>query len=125
MKTILVVDDDREILVIIKSRLEASDYKVITAADGKEAINMVKEHNPSLIIMDIMMPNMDGIKACALIKADSRFKKIPIIILTASATESDRKVSEEVGANDYCTKPLNMAELKSKVDAFLNPPTFT
>jgi DNA-binding response OmpR family regulator len=72
--------------------------------------------------MDIMMPKMNGIKACALIKADSRFQKIPVIMLTASATESDKMMSQEVGANDFCTKPLNIVELKTKVEFLLNPP---
>jgi CheY-like chemotaxis protein len=120
MKTILVVDDDREVIVVIKNRLEASHYAVITAADGKEALDTVKQHNPDLIIMDIMMPKMSGIKVCALIKADHRYKHIPVIMLTSSANESDRETSKEVGADAYCTKPVDIVDIKIKVAAFLN-----
>jgi two-component system alkaline phosphatase synthesis response regulator PhoP len=123
MKTILVVDDDREVIAVLKNRLEANNFNVISAGDGFEAIKMVKEHKPDLIVMDIMMPKMNGIKACALIKSDNRFQKIPIIMLTSSASESDKTVSKEVGANEFCSKPLNIIELKAKIELLLGPST--
>ncbi|MBF0331032.1 MAG: response regulator [Candidatus Omnitrophica bacterium] len=114
-KKILIVDDSPEVLVILRVALEKLGFEVIEATNGFEALAMVKKHVPALVIMDRMMPKMDGLKACALIKSDRRFCKIPVIMLTASAENLDRTLSEEAGADDFLNKPLNSADLMKRV----------
>ena len=103
----------------MKTGLEKEGFEVLEAANGLEALAMVKKHMPSLIIMDRMMPKMDGLKACALIKSDRRFCSIPVIMLTSSAERSDRQLSAQVGADHFLNKPLNSAELMAKVQELI------
>jgi CheY-like chemotaxis protein len=119
MKTILVVDDEPDIIKVLQLRLENKGYKVISASDGKEGLKIAKEHVPDLIIMDLMMPVMDGNKACAFMKADKRLRSKPIIILTASAEDSDRFISRQMGADAFCNKPLNMEGLLKQIEQLL------
>ncbi|MBF0490180.1 MAG: response regulator [Candidatus Omnitrophica bacterium] len=119
MKRILIVDDEPDIVDLIKNRLESSGYEILLASNGEEAIKMTYQEMPDLIIMDQLMPKMDGIKACALIKVDMRYLHIPIIMLTASANESDRRLSQEVGVNAFCNKPLNIKVLMQKIDELI------
>lgn len=114
-KKILTVDDEIDIVKGLEVRLKFAGYEVITAYDGLEALNKARKEKPDLIIMDLMLPKIDGLKVCALIKGDSRYSKIPIIILTAKAQESDVKLGKEVGADLYLTKPFDIKILLEKI----------
>ncbi len=114
-KRILVVDDEPELVDMITLRLEANDYKVLQAHDGQEGLEMAKKEKPNLIILDLMMPKMDGYKVCGLLKRDARYAKIPIILLTARAQEEDMSLGEELGADAYITKPFDPEELLGKI----------
>lgn len=118
-KKILVVDDDLMAVTLMTRTLENMGFAVVKGNNGQEALTMVKSNKVDLIILDQMMPKMDGIKACALIKADKRFRHIPVIMFTASAEESDKKLAQEVGANAYCNKPLNLPVLTQKIQELL------
>ncbi|MBF0490472.1 MAG: response regulator [Candidatus Omnitrophica bacterium] len=118
-KKILVVDDDVMAVTLMSKTLENMGFEVVKAYNGQEALTLVKQHQLALIILDQMMPKMDGIKACALIKSDKRFRNIPIIMFTASAEDADKKLSEQVGANAFCNKPLNIAVLTQKIQELL------
>lgn len=114
-KKILLADDEQVLVEMVKMRLEANDYDVITAADGQEALDKARKEKPDLLILDLMLPKMDGFKVCALLKADARFAKIPVLMFTARAQEIDKKMGEEVGANGYITKPFVAETLLAKI----------
>lgn len=116
---ILLVDDEKEFVDMIKMRLEAKNYAVITAYDGIEALNKTRELRPDLIILDIMLPNLDGYQVCRMIKFDKTFGEIPIILLTALDQEKDRKLGEQVRADAYITKPFEPEELVEKIAVLL------
>lgn len=116
---IMVVDDDLFILEIIKMQFESLDYRVVTAADGEEALEKVPEELPDLIILDIMMPKIDGYEVCRRLKANRLTAKIPIIMLTAKAQKEDKFWGRDAGADDYVTKPFISRELESLVEKFL------
>lgn len=118
-KKILVVDDEELIVKMVGLRLKANGYDVISACDGKEGLAKAKEEFPDLIILDVMMPVMDGYKVCGLLKKDTRFAKIPIIMFTAKAQVDDKKIGEEVGANAYITKPFDPQVLLGKIRELL------
>ena len=107
-KRILVVDDEVGIVEMLKMRLEANNYEVITASDGQEGLEKAKKEKPDLIILDLMLPKMDGYKVCVMLKRDQRYMKIPIIMFTARAQESDRNLGKEVGADEYIAKPFDL-----------------
>jgi len=117
-KRILVIDDEPELVKAVQIRVELAGYEVLVARDGQEGLEKARKEKPDLIILDLMLPKMDGYKVCGLLKADIRYSKIPIILFTARAQESDVKRGKEVGANVYITKPFehqvlldNIAEL--------------
>jgi len=118
-KKILVVDDEPALVEMTKMRLESNDYDVITAYDGQEALDKAKKENPDLIILDLMLPKMDGHKVCGLLKSDIRYSRIPIIIFTAKVQEEDRKLSQEMGADGYLLKPFDPKVLLEKVKELL------
>ena len=118
-KRILVVDDEAILVDMVRMRLEANDFEVISAGDGQAGLEKAKKEKPDLIILDLMMPKMDGYKVCALLKKDARYSKIPILIFTAKAQEEDRKMGEEVGADAYITKPFDPETLLSKIKGLL------
>jgi adenylate cyclase len=103
----------------VKMRLEAAGYEIISAYDGQEGFEKAKRDKPDLIILDLMLPKMDGYKVCALLKADTRYNKIPIIMFTARAEESDEKLEFEVGADAYITKPFEAEILLGKIKEIL------
>ncbi|MDD3569551.1 MAG: response regulator YycF [Lachnospiraceae bacterium] len=115
-RKILVVDDEKNIVDIIKFNLKKEGYEVITAADGEEGILKTYEENPDLILLDIMMPRIDGYEACKKIR--EKFDT-PIIMLTARAEEVDKVLGLELGADDYVTKPFGVRELMARVKANL------
>lgn len=113
---ILVVDDERLLVKGIKFNLENDGYEVLTAYDGEEAVAVAQEQAADLIILDLMMPKLDGLGACARIR---EFSDVPIIMLTAKADDMDKLIGFEQGADDYLTKPFNILELKARVRALL------
>ncbi|MBF0522283.1 MAG: response regulator [Candidatus Omnitrophica bacterium] len=117
---ILVVDDDLGTVTLLASRLEAAGYIVLKGYNGQEALAVVKQEAPDLIILDRMMPKMDGLKTCALLKSDTRFLKTPVIMLTASAEKSDQDLSIEVGADAFINKPVNIPELIHKIQELIS-----
>ncbi len=118
-KKILVVDDEEDIVTTIKMRLEASGYEVIAASDGNAAYEKAKAESPDLIILDLMLPGMDGYQVCRLLKFDDYYKGIPIIMLTAQSQKEDREWGQKVGADLYLTKPFEPKELVEKIKEFL------
>jgi two-component system alkaline phosphatase synthesis response regulator PhoP len=116
---ILVVDDEVYILHILDFILGAENYDVITATNGEQALQKVREERPDLVILDIMMPRLDGYETCRLIKKDPATKTIPVILLTAKGREVDQKLGREVGAADYMTKPFSPSKLIERVQAIL------
>ncbi|MCK4244346.1 MAG: response regulator [Candidatus Omnitrophica bacterium] len=118
-KTILIVDDEPELRRALTIRLEASNYQVLTASDGEEALNKMREESPDLIILDIMLPKMDGFKVCRLFKFDPQYKGIPVIMLTARAQKEDESTGMETGADEYITKPFETESLLAKVKEHL------
>jgi DNA-binding response OmpR family regulator len=114
--TILAVDDEPHVLKLIKANLESSSYKVLTATDGEEAIRSVESELPDLVVLDIMLPQMDGYTVCSRIR---EFSSVPIIMLTARSAQVDLVRGFEVGADDYLTKPFDVTELLMRVQAVL------
>ena len=118
-KAILVVDDEKNIRELVKFNLKSRGFKVIEAADGEEALNLVKTMAPDLIILDLMLPKIDGLEVCRILKGDPSTKKLPIIMLTALGDEIDKIVGLEMGADDYITKPFSPRELVARVRAVM------
>ena len=122
MKTpplILIVDDNLTNLDILQARLEAHNYKILTATDGEEGLAMAKEKQPDLILLDIMMPKMDGIEVCQHLRADSSLPFMPIILVTAKADPKDVVAGLEAGGDEYLTKPVDHAALVARVKSML------
>jgi DNA-binding response OmpR family regulator len=113
---ILVVDDDPSICKFVQANLEARGYQVLTAADGEEAIRMAEKEKPDLLILDIVMPRMDGFAVCRKIREGSR---VPVIMLSAREGENDREKYAACGADDYLTKPFVLKELLALVKTLL------
>ncbi|MCX5696987.1 MAG: response regulator [Candidatus Omnitrophica bacterium] len=118
-KRILLVDDEEDLVKTVAFRLEANGYEVTSAYNGMEAIDKVHKDNPDLVILDIMLPKIDGYKVCGLLKKDPRYKDIPIIMFSARAQESDIKMGEEAGADAYITKPFEPQALLEKIRELL------
>jgi DNA-binding response OmpR family regulator len=118
-KKILVVDDETELLKALSIRLNTSGYEVITASDGQEGLEKAKSLNPDLIVLDILMPKMDGYEVCRMLKFDEKYKSIPVIMLTAKAQDIDKAMGKKVGADDYITKPFETQDLVDKIKKYL------
>ncbi len=118
-KRILIVDDEPAIVLLLESRLKANGYQVSSAADGMTALEKAKKEKPDLLVLDLMLPKMDGYKVCAILKKDVRYAQIPIVMFTARAQEEDRLMGEEVGANAYITKPFDPQVLLGKIKELL------
>lgn len=116
---ILVVDDEPDVLELVEYNLSGAGYSVITAADGAEAMAKIRTHQPDLVILDVMMPEMDGTEVCKVLRRDPATADIPIILLTARAGEIDRVLGFELGADDYVTKPFSPRELVLRVKSLL------
>jgi len=119
-KRILVVDDEVDLVETIRFSLELEGYEVLVAYNGEEALNQARKENPDLILLDLMLPKLDGYKVCRLLKFDERYKRIPILMLTAKIQEKDKVIGMETGANEYITKPFEMDKLMDKVKNYLN-----
>lgn len=116
---ILIVDDELDALIALKRALEADNYIVVEASDGLNAIEKVKAENPDIVLLDLMMPEIDGIEVCKRLKSDPKYEHIPIIMLTAKGDITDKIEGIEIGADDYVTKPFNLNELKARIKMVL------
>ncbi len=120
MKRILVVDDEPTLVATVKYNLEREGYSVATAGDGETALNRARQDRPDLIVLDVMLPVIDGFEVCRLLR---REMNVPILMLTAKTEEVDRVVGLEIGADDYVTKPFSMRELMARVKGLLRRST--
>tara|TARA_Y100000385_G_C12928989_1_gene565944 strand:- start:21 stop:698 length:678 start_codon:yes stop_codon:yes gene_type:complete len=118
-QTILVVDDERDLLDLIEYNLKKEGFKVLKAENGEEGISKAKEHKPDLILLDIMMPKMDGLEAVEIMRKDEDLKKTPIIFLTARSDEKTEIDGLNKGGDDYITKPISTTKLVSRIKAVL------
>lgn len=114
--TVLIVEDEENLLEAVKYNLVKEGYRVLTAGDGERGLELARNSNPSLVILDVMLPKLDGLQVCQLLRRES---DVPILMLTAKAEEVDRVVGLELGADDYVTKPFSMRELLARVKALL------
>jgi len=119
MPKILVVDDEPDAVELIKFNLKAAGYEVATAADGDEALKKARAVLPDLIVLDLMLPEVDGLEVCKILRRDPKVSGIPIIMLTAKAAEIDRVLGLELGADDYVTKPFSPRELVLRIKRLL------
>ena len=118
-KKILIADDDSNIRALVK-RMLGSDYLVLDAGDGDEAVSLAHRHSPDLVLMDILMPNTDGYTACRAIKQDPLTRGIPVVMLTGIAYELNKKLSQQMGADGYITKPFDSKSLLDGISDILN-----
>lgn len=118
-KRILLVEDETDLVEMVKLRLEANGYEVLTAYDGQEALEKARREKPDLIVLDLMLPKIDGYKVCRMLKFDEKYKNIPILMFSARAQDSDKKLGEEVGADAYVTKPFEPEILLGKIKELL------
>ncbi len=114
-KKILVVDDEPSILTLLKMNLEMNRYEVLTAENGNDAIQITQAQSPDLILLDLMLPDIDGVSVCQRIRTESATRTIPIIMLTAKTDETDMIIGLEVGADDYITKPFSVREVITRI----------
>ena len=119
MIKILVVDDEPHITELIQFNLELNDYSVEVAGDGKEAIEKAKSGQFDLIILDVMLPYVDGFGVLKILKRDNKYRDVPILMLTAKSSETDKVLGLETGADDYLTKPFSIKELVARVNVLL------
>ncbi|VVB85038.1 Chemotaxis protein CheY [uncultured archaeon] len=119
-RKILVVDDDRNVITIIKDSLD-SEFEILEAANGKEALGVVFAESPDILVLDIMMPGMDGYKVCEELKGHETTRDIPIIILSAKTNVEDKLRAMELGIDDYLIKPFDPRELKARIKMRLKP----
>jgi DNA-binding response OmpR family regulator len=119
-KTVLLVDDEPDLLESLAIRFKASGYNVLTAIDGLDALQKARTLSPNLIILDLMLPKMDGYKVARLLKFDNRYSHIPILILSARGQDLDKEMGKNAGADDYMVKPFDSLDLISRVKRLLS-----
>ena len=117
--TVLVIDDEKDLLELVRYNLEKEHLDVITATDGQSGLDIGLRHKPDLVLLDLMMPGMNGLEVCKQLRGDARTRRVPIIMLTAKAAETDKIVGLEMGADDYIVKPFSVRELLARVRAVL------
>src|SRR3989442_1126945 len=105
---ILIVDDEADLVCVLRFGLEAEGFEVIEAGDGEEGLRRARDERPSLILLDLMLPKLDGYKVCRALKFDERYRSIPILILSARSGEEDRRLAMDMGADAFVTKPYDM-----------------
>ena len=116
---ILIIEDEEHIVELIKFNLESNGYKVSYAFNGRDGIKRVEMEKPDLVLLDLMLPEIDGIDVCNRIKNNRELKQIPIIMLTAKSSETDKIIGLEIGADDYMTKPFSIRELLTRIKVIL------
>jgi two-component system alkaline phosphatase synthesis response regulator PhoP len=119
-KKILIVDDEIDLVETIRFPLESEGFTVLVAYNGEDGLNQARKELPDLIILDIMLPKLDGYKVCRLLKFDERYKNIPILMLTARAQEKDRLMGVEARADEYISKPFELDKLLEKIKSYLS-----
>jgi DNA-binding response OmpR family regulator len=119
-KKILVVDDEVDLVETLRFPLEMEGFNVLVSYNGEDALNQARKENPDLILLDLMLPKLDGYKVCRLLKFDERYKHIPILMLTAKTQEKDKLLGKETGADEYITKPFDIDELMKKIKSYLS-----
>src|SRR5262247_3288071 len=115
-RRILIVDDDRKTAELIRLHLERDGYQALLAHDGRQALELARQKRPDLVVLDLMLPTVDGLDICRILRAESR---TPIIMLTARTTEDDKLLGLDLGADDYVTKPFSPREVTARVRAVL------
>ena len=120
-RKILLVDDEPGIQVVISARLTAQGYDVVVAKDGQEGLDLARSESPDLVLLDLMLPKLDGYKVCRMLKFDKAFESIPIVIFSARGSEADKKLAEQVGADAYIVKPFDMNVFTQTVQRLLGP----
>jgi CheY-like chemotaxis protein len=120
VKTVLVVDDEPTIRTLVNAILEGSGVRTLEAADGPEALDMARRHQPDLVLLDVVMPRMDGFTVCQRIKAEKSMARAPVLLLTALVQESDHQRARSVGADGIVQKPFSPAVLRATVQAMLD-----
>ena len=118
-KTILIADDEQSVRLLVRKIL-GQDYLVLEASDGEVAVDIARTRKPALILMDIMMPKVDGYTACHVIKMDEQTKVIPVVMLTALSHDLNKKLSAQLGADGYITKPFSSSILRNTIGRFLS-----
>ncbi|HHL73590.1 MAG TPA: response regulator [Bacteroidetes bacterium] len=119
---VLVIEDSGEIAYQIRLRLEKENYIVLTASDGDAGLEKAREEHPDLILLDLMLPKLDGYKICRMLKFDRTYEQIPIVILSARTLEQDQELAAEAGADAYLTKPINWKILLETMQRLLKNP---
>lgn len=119
-KKILIVDDEVDLVETVRFPLEIEGFDTLVSYNGEDALNQARKEKPDLIILDLMLPKLDGYKVCRLLKFDERYKHIPILMLTAKTQEKDKILGKETGADEYITKPFEMDHLLAKVKKYLS-----
>ena len=118
-RKILIVEDDRDIVEMVEYNLREEGYATVSALNGEDGVSLARREQPDIIILDIMLPVMDGFEVCRALKSDDKTSKIPIIILSAKSQETDKVVGLELGADDYVTKPFSPRELIARIRAIM------
>lgn len=118
-RCVAVIEDERDLVDVLRYNLEREGFEVIDAASGTEGLALIRQHNPDLVLLDLMLPGMDGLEVCAALRSDRATRSIPVIMLTAKDAESDVVLGLGVGADDYVTKPFSPRELVARVKAML------
>jgi two-component system, OmpR family, alkaline phosphatase synthesis response regulator PhoP len=116
---ILVIDDEKDLIELVSYNLGKEGFQVRSAADGESGLSIARQEHPDIVLIDLMLPGIDGLEVCRSLRSDSRTANIPVIILTAKAGEPDRVVGLELGADDYITKPFSPRELIARIKAVL------
>ena len=112
---VVIADDDIDTLNIVKIKLEAHGLRVVAVRDGRAAVSAIRQHRPSVIILDVMMPHLNGFQVARMVKFDKPFRATPVILLTARSQPSDREMGRQVGADEYVTKPFDPQQLLARV----------
>lgn len=118
-KRVLLAEDEKNVILGVRTCLDAVGYQVEIVEDGEEALNAVRREHPDLILLDLLMPKIDGFEVLKILKGDEATKQIPIIVLTAKAEEEDRQRAMDLGANDYMTKPFKPQDLWDRLKHYL------
>lgn len=116
---VFIADDELDFVFTLRARLEFEGFEVSTAADGAEALEQIVREKPNLVLLDIMMPTMNGYQVCRELKHNPETKDMPVVMLTARSQDSDRHWGKQTGADDYVTKPFHMDELVEKIKGML------
>ncbi len=124
-KKVMIIDDEKDLLEELSIRMESCQWDVIIASNGLEGLEMVKKGKPDLIVLDVVMPKMNGYQVCRSLKADPATQHIPIILLTAMAQANDKAYGKEMGASDYLSKPCDVRVLIEKMKVLLIQPSIS